>query len=213
MQTNGHDVRQNWPQREVLHDNHEVYRGRSPEIIRPVFKALLRHRSVFSLLLPNKKTIGLPYWPDADAQRVAIIDDLDVTAARPSSFDNQTLEWWAARVDIFAVDATNPPRQRFQETLAGLASDEYLLLIVQTPESRRQVWHHYFVQVCTPNTPAFVIDHMNSKVPGAPANRLCAGRLGVEFPADAPFKSIPDLSCPAITRYQMRSNRADGLDL
>ena len=210
MRTNDDRNSQNRPRREALHDKHEVFRGRSPEILRPVFTALSRHRGILSWLLPNKRTIGLPYWADVQAQWLTIIDDLDAVAAGPSSFDIQTFEWWAARTHISAVDATNPHRRQFHVTLAGLVSGGYLLLLVQTPESRRLLWHDYFVQVRKPNTPAFVIDLMNSKVPGAPVNRLRAGRLGAKFPADAPFKSIPDLTCPAMTRQQRRSNRADG---
>jgi hypothetical protein len=141
---------------------------------------------VLTWLLPDQRTIGTPWYADPDPLWLTIVDDLDPAAAGPSSFDRQALCWWAKRAEVIVVDAAKPhPRKLGPPAL--LVAQGRLVLVVQTKEERREVWHQFFRDARAAGTPTLVIDIMNSSVPGAQPCRMRIGGLGTEFPADAPY--------------------------
>ena len=52
------------------------------------------------------------------------------------------------------------------------------MLLVQTVEARRLWWQKFFVSVCSPGAPVFVMHHLRTTQPGGPKQVLRTGRLG-----------------------------------
>jgi hypothetical protein len=168
----------------------EMLRGRPPEMMTPLFRALVSQRGLLTWLLPGIRTIGVPRFAHPDVVWLTMVDDLDPAAAGPGSFDTETIQWWAQRAEVFIVDAMKPHTKKYLGPAAVFAQGR-LVLVVQTPEARREEWHQFFREVRDASTPNLVMDFMNSTVPGAPHHRLRMGSLGTEFPADAPFIPTP----------------------
>lgn len=164
----------------------EVLRGRDPAIMWPLLRSLHSQGGLLTWLVPHYRTIGIPSFADPDVQWLTMVDDLDPIIAGPSSFDSETLHWWVERAEVLVVDAAMPHPKKFVFP-AGMLEQGALVLVVQTPEERREGWHQFIREVRDATIPALVIDIMDSTIPGANRCRLRYGELGTEFAADAPY--------------------------
>jgi len=166
-------------------------RGQPPETMEPFFRALSSAGGgLTTWLVPHRREIGVHWLPDPDVVWLTIIDDLDPAAAGPGSFDAETLQWWTERAEVFVVDAAKPHPRKYLAPAAMLAQGR-LVLVLQTPEERREEWHRFFRQVRDLRTPTLMVDIMNGTAPGVPNCRVRAGPLGTDFAADAPYMPHP----------------------
>jgi hypothetical protein len=168
----------------VSDDDFDILRGRDPEVMCSLFQQIKGPRAVLSWLIPAKTLFGLPYHYDV-LPWITIVDDLDPTAMGPASFDGYSLEWWATRADAIAIDAATPTVP-FYDALGSLAARGLLVLIVQTVEARRLLWHQYFVSVRPPGMRTMMMHHLKNTRPGGPKQVARMGRLYDDFVSDRP---------------------------
>jgi hypothetical protein len=158
----------------------EFLNSRDPQVMGPLLQSLSNRRALFSVLPPGKRVIGMPAWVSRDLPWLTIVDDLHAAAAGPPSFDQPSLEWWTNRAVALIVDAAKP-RPDFYEFLGSSVAKGQRLLLVQTVEVRRLLWHEYFRRARAPSRPAAVIDLMNNPGPGAPRQLLRMGQISDDF--------------------------------
>ena len=162
-------------------------RGRDPGVMGSLLRALEKRRTLFSWLTPGRRVIGVPNWAGLHQPWLTLVDDrAHAAAAGPDSFDRPSLEWWANRRALaLVVDATKPLAWLY-ERLPMYPADGQGVLIVQTVEDRRVVWHEYLRGACAPGMHAVVIDIMTNPRPGTQSQLLRVGRLGDDFGPKGP---------------------------
>jgi hypothetical protein len=164
----------------------EFFRSRDPQIMGPLMLALNKSRTLFSWLTPGSRVFGVPQWGGEDLPWLTIIDDLDPAALGPPSFDAHSLEWWATRAEMLVVDAATPTVHLYKALGSSVAMGR-LVLIVQTVETRRLLWHRYFVSVRPPTARTAMMHHLKNTRPGGPKQVLRAGGLHDDFVSDRPI--------------------------
>jgi hypothetical protein len=184
--------------RTVSGDGVELLRGRDPEVMWTLLQQLRSRRAVLSWLTPGKPLFGLPnsFNQNQDMPWLTIVDDLDPAAAGPPSFGAHSLEWWATRAGPIAIDAATPT-VRLYKMLGSLAAKGYLVLVVQTVETRRLLWHQYFVTVRPLGARTAMMHHLKNTRPGG-QNRFSepAGYTMTSCPIDP----LPDWSGRRVTQ-------------
>jgi hypothetical protein len=164
----------------------EFFRSRDPQVMGPLMLALNKSRTLFSWLTPGSRVFGVPQWAGEYLPWLTIIDDLHPAASGPPSFDAHSLEWWATRAEALLIDAATPTVHLY-ETLGSQVALGRLVLIVQTVETRRLLWHRYFVSVRPPTARTAMMHHLKNTRPGGPKQVLRAGGLHDDFVSDRPI--------------------------
>jgi hypothetical protein len=159
----------------------EFLRGRDPDAMAALVLALEKRRTLFSWLTPGTRVKGVPDWADQRLPWLTLVDDRAESAAGPASFDKSSLEWWINnRALALVVDAAKPLPSLY-EMLPCFPKDGQGILIVETVEARRLIWHEYFRAAAAPGIHAAVVDIMNASGPGKLRQLLRVGRLGDDF--------------------------------
>jgi hypothetical protein len=183
------NVTPRWIGRDEISDDmpeiSEFLSVRDPQVMGPLLQALSPRRALFSCLPPGTRVIGVPAWAGEDLPWLTIVDDLHAAAAGPTSFDPQSLEWWATRASLLFIDAATP-QTHIYSMLGKIAAEGHLVFIVQTVEARRPQWHEYFVSVCSPTLQRLVMHQLRCTQPGKPAQVIRMGGLGDDFASDRP---------------------------
>jgi hypothetical protein len=191
----------------------ELLNRRDPETMGALLSALNKSRTLFSWLTPETKVIGVPSWADKDLPWLTLVDDLGSGAAGLPSFDADSLKWWATRAGPIAIDAATPTPSLYV-MLGSMAADGYLVLIIQTVESRRRLWHQYFVSIRVPTARTLMMHRMKDPQPGGPKHILKIGDLHADFERDVPILSPDDLKSgrPGVldTAMAMNCSRSRG---
>jgi hypothetical protein len=78
---------------------------------------------------------------------IVILDDRGTGDAGPSSFDAGTLQWLLADAFQIAIDAAEP-KMELCEYFAEEGLKGKRVLIIQTVESRREVWREFTRENC-----------------------------------------------------------------
>jgi hypothetical protein len=162
-------------------------RGRDPGVMGSLLRALEKRRILFSWLTPGRRVIGVPNWAGLHPLWLTLVDDrAHAAAAGPDSFDRPSLEWWANhRALALVVDATRPLAWLYERLPMYPAAGQGVL-IVQTVEDRRLLWHEYLRDACVPGMHAVVIDIMTNPRPETQGPLLRVGRLGDDFGPNGP---------------------------
>jgi hypothetical protein len=130
------------PEKRSLKDCPEFLRRRDPAVMGTLMRALGRHGALLSWLTPEYAPCGLPSWVSPGAPWLTLIDDLDASSSGPESFDEESVQWWNMRASVIAID-TGVPTVPFYWWLGSLTATN-LVIVVQTIEARRLLWHKYF---------------------------------------------------------------------
>jgi hypothetical protein len=166
----------------------ELPHRRDQEAMGPSKQALARHRAVLSWLTPGIPASGVPDWAGQDVPWLTVVDDiLHAAAAGPSSFDQRSLEWWVNQAVCLVVDAGTKVVLDFYDHLISLVKVHgATVLVVQTVEARRLLWHKYFQGLRAPGADTVVMDVMNDPTRGAPIQLFRMGEMGDDFGPNGP---------------------------
>ena len=123
---------------------------------------------------------GMPWF--------ALVDDiLHAAAAGPNSFHQRFLEWWVKHADCLIVDAGTKILLDFYDLATSWVKVHgAAVLVVQTAETRRLVWHKYFQSLRMPSADAVVFDIMDDPTLGAPFQLHRMGEMGDDFGPNGP---------------------------
>jgi hypothetical protein len=194
----------------------EFLRERDPDVMVALSEAFKKRRTLFSWLTPGTIVKGIPAWAGPHLPWLTLVDDLiHRAAAGPDSFDKPSLDWWINnRALALVVDAAKSLPE-FYGLLPSFPANGQGILVVQTVEGRRLIWHEYFRAAASPGIHVAVVDMMNTSGPGKPRQLLRGGRLGDDFGPNGVLSSFPfaalarrlgnspfrDLGCNAENEY------------